>query len=177
MIEIRTERLHLRRWRDEDRVPFAEINADPDVMRYFPRTLTREQSDALADSIEQGWDERGFGLWVVEVAGDVPFAGFVGLSVQSFIPLDPPPVEVGWRLGKEHWGKGYATEAGSASLRFGFGVGLAEIVSCTTEENWPSRRVMERLGMSHDPNDDFDHPRLSVNSPLRRHVLYRIRRN
>ena len=174
MIEVRTERLLLRRWKDEDRAPFAAMNADPAVMRYFPGTLTRKQSDALAHSIEQGWDERGFGLWAVEISGEVPFAGFVGLSVQDFIPVSPPPVEVGWRLGKEHWGKGYATEAGLASLRFGFAVELDEIVSCTTEQNWPSRRVMERLGMTHDPDDDFDHPRLPEDSPLRRHVLYRI---
>ncbi|HEX2368802.1 MAG TPA: GNAT family N-acetyltransferase [Acidimicrobiia bacterium] len=177
VIEVRTERLLLRRWKEEDRAPFAAMNADPAVMRYFPGTLTRKQSDALAHSIEQGWDERGFGLWAVEISGEVPFAGFVGLSVQSFIPVNPPPVEVGWRLGKEHWGKGYATEAGLASLRFGFAVGLDEIVSCTTEQNWPSRRVMERLGMTHDPDDDFDHPRLPADSTLRRHVLYRIERD
>jgi RimJ/RimL family protein N-acetyltransferase len=177
LTELRTERLLLRRWRDQDRAPFAAMNADPEVMRYFPGTLTQEQSDALADSIERGWDDRGFGLWAVEVPGEVPFAGFVGLSVQSFIPLTPPPVEVGWRLGKEHWGKGFATEAGLASLRFGFtGVGLDEIVSCATERNWPSRRVMERLGMTYDPDDDFDHPRLPNGSPLGRHVLYRIGR-
>jgi Acetyltransferase (GNAT) domain len=119
LIEVRTERLLLRRWKDEDRAPFAAMNADPAVMRYFPGTLTRKQSDALAHSIEQGWDERGFGLWAVEISGEVPFAGFVGLSVQDFIPVSPPPIEVGWRLGKEHLGQGlrHRSRAGLASVR------------------------------------------------------------
>lgn len=172
--ELQADRLVLRRWRDADREPFAALNADPEVMRYFPSPLTRAQSDALVDAIEAGFEERGFGLWALEVDG--AFAGFVGLAVPAFEASFTPAVEIGWRLARSWWGKGLATEAARAACGFGFGqLGLDEIVSFTTVANAPSRRVMERLGMAHDPEEDFDHPNLPPAHPLRRHVLYRLR--
>lgn len=173
--EILTARLRLRRWSGADRSPFAALNQDPRVTEFLPGPLTREESDAMADRIEAGFDEHGFGLWAVEVIGGAPFIGFVGLSVPSFDAPFMPAIEVGWRLAHAYWGHGYATEAARASLGFGFDVlGLGEIVSFTTESNMRSRRVMERIGMTHDTADDFEHPRLPPDSPLHRHVLYRI---
>ncbi|WP_433345543.1 GNAT family N-acetyltransferase [Microtetraspora malaysiensis] len=170
---IETERLVLRRWRESDREPFAALNADPEVMEYFPSTLTRERSDALADRLEAEFEECGFGLWAVELSGE--FIGFTGLSVPRFTAHFTPCVEVGWRLARSAWGHGYASEAARAALDHGFGtVGLQEIVSFTAVVNTRSRRVMERIGMRHDPDGDFDHPALAQDSPLRRHVLYRI---
>ncbi|GIH71493.1 GNAT family N-acetyltransferase [Sphaerimonospora thailandensis] len=167
---IRTERLLLRRWRDGDREPFATLNAGPAVMEHFPAPLTREESDALADHIESGFEQRGFGLWAVEADGQ--FIGFTGLSVPRFTPC----VEIGWRLARSTWGHGYATEAALAVLADGFGrVGLTEIVSFTAVPNLRSQAVMRRIGMTRDPEEDFDHPALPKGSPLRRHVLYRIR--
>ena len=173
--EIKTQRLILRRWRPEDRTPFAALNADPAVMEHFPSTLSRAESDTLADRIESHFARHGFGLWAVEIPGVAPFAGFIGLSVPAFETHFTPCVEVGWRLAREHWGTGYATEGASASLRFGFErLGLDEIVSFTVPANAPSRRVMARIGMHHSPADEFDHPLLPPGHPLRRHVLYRI---
>src|SRR5438128_1467437 len=117
--ELRTERLLLRRWRDGDREPFAAMNADPAVMEHFPGTLTREQSDATIGRFDREFDERGYGLWAVE-APDAPFAGFVGLHLAAFDATFTPAVEIGWRLAREHWGRGYATEAARAALAFGF---------------------------------------------------------
>jgi ribosomal-protein-alanine N-acetyltransferase len=172
-----TGRVLLRQWRDADLAPFAALNADPVVMEYFPATLTRAESDAAAARIRRELAERGFGLWALELPGVAPFIGFTGLSVVRFEAHFTPCVEVGWRLSREHWGKGYATEAASKALAHGFGaLGLAEIVSFTAVTNQRSRRVMEKLGMTHDPNDDFEHPALPPGHPLRRHVLYRIRR-
>ena len=171
--EIRSDRLLLRRWRDADRDSFASLNTDSQVMDHFPAALTREESDALADRIEQHFREHGFGLWAVEVPGVVPFAGFVGLAIPSFKAHFAPCVEVGWRLAVEHWGFGYATEGACYALAFGFQqLGVPEIVSFTVPENRRSRRVMERLGMVHDAADDFDHP--DAPEVQRRHVLYRI---
>ena len=151
------------------------MNADLAVMEHFPGLLTRPESDALVRRIERTFDRRGYGLWVVEEPGVTEFAGFVGLMYHDFPAHFTPCVEVGWRLAKEFWGRGYATEAGLASLRFGFEtVGVDEIVSMTTVQNLRSRAVMQRLGMTRDPADDFDHPNLAPESPLRRHVLYRI---
>jgi RimJ/RimL family protein N-acetyltransferase len=176
MPALRTERLIMRRWRDEDREPFAEMNADPRVMEHFPGRMTRSESDRLVDRIVAHFDEHGYGLWAVEVPGKVPFAGFVGLNVTLFEAPFTPAVEVGWRLAAGHWGHGYATEAAREAVRYGFDeAGLDEIVSFTVPANVRSRRVMERLGMTRDPAGDFDHPSL-VGSPLARHVLYRLRR-
>jgi RimJ/RimL family protein N-acetyltransferase len=174
--ELRTERL-LRRWREEDLETFARLNADPEVMRHFKSTLDRPASDLLAGRIESGFDERGFGLWAVEVPDEAPFIGFVGLDRAVFPAPFTPAVEVGWRLARAYWGRGYATEGARAALAFGFDrLGLAEIVSLTTHGNTRSRAVMERLGMTRNPDDDFDHPSLPEGHPLRRHVLYRLRR-
>jgi RimJ/RimL family protein N-acetyltransferase len=172
---LKTERLLLRPWRDDDLAPFAAMNADPEVMRHFPATLDRAESDALAGRIREGFAARGFGNWAVEVPGVTSFAGFVGLSVPRFDAPFMPCVEIGWRLARACWGKGYATEAARAALAFGFGdLKLPEIVSFTAVANLPSRRVMERLDMRHDPTGDFDHPSLPEGHRLRRHVLYRV---
>lgn len=174
--ELRTVRLRLRQWNEADREAFARLNADPRVMEYFPSTLSAPETDALAAAIASHIEQNGWGLWAVEVPGVAPFAGFVGLSRPRFVAHFTPSVEVGWRLAKEFWGRGYATEGALAALRFGFDtLGLDEIVSFTTATNWPSRRVMERIGMTYDPHDDFDHPGLPVGHTLRRHVLYRKR--
>jgi RimJ/RimL family protein N-acetyltransferase len=173
--ELRTDRLLLRRWLPDDRAPFAALNADPRVMEHLPAALTREESDAFAARIEAHFEQRGFGLWAVEIPGVTPFAGFVGLSVPRFEARFTPCVEVGWRLAAERWGRGYAAEGARAALAFGFEtLGLGEIVSFTAPENLRSRRVMEKLGMVRDPAEDFDHPGLPEGHPLRRHVLYRL---
>ena len=174
---LRTPRLILRRWRPSDRAPFAALNADPVVMQHFPSTLSRTESDALADRIDAQTAARGFGLWALEVPGVVPFAGFVGLSVPAFDAPFTPCVEIGWRLAAAHWGRGYATEAARAVVAHAWDpLGLDELVSFTTAGHVRSRAVMERLGMRRDPADDFDHPRLAPDHPLRRHVLYRLAR-
>lgn len=174
---IRTERLLLRDWRDEDLEPFAALNAHPEVMRYFPAPLTRAQSDARAARIRRELAERGFGLWAVESPGEAPFLGFVGLSVPSFDAPFTPCIEIGWGLAWRFWGKGYASEAARGVLEHAFGeLGLREVVSFTAADNQPSRRVMERVGMQRDPREDFEHPSLPPAHPLRPHVLYRIRR-
>jgi RimJ/RimL family protein N-acetyltransferase len=172
-----TPRLLLRPWRPSDRAPFAALNADPRVVEYLPGPLSREQSHAIVDRIEAHFAARGFGFWAVEIPGVAPFAGFVGLSVPRFEAHFTPCVEIGWRLAAEHWGHGYATEGARAALAFGFdALGLDEVVSFTVPDNRRSRAVMERAGMTHDPADDFDHPALPEGDPLRRHVLYRLRR-
>jgi RimJ/RimL family protein N-acetyltransferase len=173
---LRTPRLVLRAWRDDDLTPFAALNADPRVMEHFPNVLTREESDALVGRLRAGMKRDGFGFWAVEVPGVADFVGFVGLSVPSFDAPFMPSVEIGWRIAREHWGKGIATEGARAALDAAFGeLALPEVVSFTVTANARSRRVMERLGMRHDPRDDFDHPSLPEGHPLRRHVLYRVR--
>ena len=175
--DLYTERLCLRRWRPSDRASFAALNADPRVMEYFPATLSRDESDALVTRIGAHFAEHGFGLWAVEIPHVVPFAGFIGLAIPRFTAHFTPCVEIGWRLAAAHWGQGYATEGARAVLRFGFEtLGLNEIVSFTVPANHRSRRVMERIGMHHNPADDFDHPALPEGHPLRRHVLYRCAR-
>lgn len=175
--ELRTNRLWLRRWRPSDLEAFAALNADPRVMQFFPSVLSREESDALAARFQLHFDRHEFGLWAVEVPGVAAFAGFIGLSVPSFTTHFTPCVEIGWRLAADHWGHGYATEGARAVLTLGFEtLGLPEIVSFTTVDNHRSRRVMERIGMTRNPADDFDHPRLPDGHPLRRHVLYRLDR-
>ena len=174
---IETERLRLRAFHDADREPFAELNADPAVMEFMPQRLTREESDSFIDRILKRWAERGFSLWALERRADGAFLGFAGLSVPRFDAHFTPAVEVGWRLARHAWGFGYATEAGAAALRHGFEtLELNEIISFTTVSNERSRRVMERLGMTHDPADDFEHPNLPPGHPQRPHVLYRLSR-
>lgn len=170
---IETERLILRRWRPEDLDPFAEMNADPAVMEFFPGLLTRAESDALAARADGLFDERGYGLFAVEVRGGPAFIGFVGLgAIGADIPADGD-AEVGWRLAQAAWGYGFATEAALASLEFGFRTcGLRRIVSFTSAINLRSQQVMRRIGLRRDPGADFEHPRVAAGSPLRAHVLY-----
>jgi ribosomal-protein-alanine N-acetyltransferase len=176
-VELKTARLLLRPWHEADRIPFAALNADPEVMRYFPAPLTRGESDAMVDSILDNFARRGWGLWAVEVTDVAPFIGFVGLNPANFDAPFTPCVEVGWRLAKEHWGHGYASEAARVAVQFGFaGLELDEIFSWTATVNLPSRAVMERIGMTHDPAEDFEHPRVAVGHWLRPHVLYRLPR-
>ena len=173
--ELRTDRLLLRGWRAEDREPFAAMNADTEVMRHYPSTLTRAESDTRVDQCEFEWARDGFGRWAVEIPGVAAFAGYVGLAVPAFEASFTPCVEVGWRLPREHWGRGYATEAARAAIEFGFTqAGLDEIVSFTVPANTRSVRVMEKLGMK--LSGEFDHPAMAEGHPLRRHVLYRLGR-
>jgi RimJ/RimL family protein N-acetyltransferase len=173
--DLRTDRLLLRQWRDEDLAPFAALNADPEVMLHFPRPLSRAESDTLVDRQRTLIAERGWGLWAVDAPEG--FIGFVGLSEPRFEAHFTPAVEVGWRLARHGWHKGYATEAARAAVAFGFDeLALDEIVSFTAIPNVRSQAVMERLGMTRDPADDFDHPLLPEGDPLRRHVLYRLRK-
>jgi RimJ/RimL family protein N-acetyltransferase len=201
---LTTQRLILRPWRETDREGFARLNDDPAVMEFMLRTLSRDESDALAAGIQAAIEKRGWGFWAVEVKageGAAAFIGFVGLSVPSFTahftsPIAKsrlrrflpacerrdfralPCVEIGWRLAKEHWGAGYASEAAAACLRFGFErLKLQQIVAFTVPLNKRSIGVMERIGMSRNPSDDFDHPKLPPGHPLQRHVLYRINRS
>ena len=171
---LQTARLTLRAWRDSDLAPFARLNADPRVMRHFAAPLSPADSDALAQRCREHVEQQGWGVWAVEIAGVTPFAGFIGLSRPRFDAHFTPCTEVGWRLAPEFWGHGYATEGARAVLAFAFSeLHLDEVVSLTAELNLPSRRVMERLGMTHDPADDFDHPFLPAGHALQRHVLYR----
>jgi ribosomal-protein-alanine N-acetyltransferase len=173
---LRTERLLLRAWRADDRAPFAAMNDDARVMEHMPGRLTRAESDAMVERIRAHFDAHGFGLWAVEVPCVAPFVGYVGLMVPSFDAHFTPCVEIGWRLAHEHWGHGYALEAARAALAHGFDtLGLEEIVSFTVAANRRSWRLMEKLGMTRSPADDFDHPRLPEGHALQRHVLYRAR--
>ncbi|GAB7052087.1 GNAT family N-acetyltransferase [Catenuloplanes indicus] len=173
MTELRTERLTLRRWRDADREPFAALNADPEVMRHFPATLSREQSDAMIDRIDGDLARQGFGLWAVDAPDG--FIGFVGLARPRFEAHFTPATEVGWRLARHAWGHGYATEAARAVLAHAFtALALPGLVSFTAHTNARSRAVMRRLGLTHDPAEDFRHPNIPPDDPLQPCVLYRI---
>ena len=172
---LETDRLILRRWKMSDREPFAEMNADTRVMEFFPGLLTREESDELIDRIESHFENHGFGLFAIEEKAESRLIGFMGLHVATFQAHFTPPVEIGWRLAASAWNKGFATEGSREVVRFAFNrLRLDGIVSFTVPENIPSRRVMEKLGMTHSPADDFDHPRLPEGHRLRRHVLYRL---
>jgi RimJ/RimL family protein N-acetyltransferase len=165
----------LRPWRAEDREPFAAINADPAVMEHFPSTLTKDQSDALAERIDGELRRQGYGLWAVEIPREASFIGFVGLQATGAELPFARTTEIGWRLGKSYWGRGLCSEAARAALAYGFDeLALEEIVAYTAAANVRSRRVMERLGMHHDPAEDFLHPQLAAGHPLAAHVLYRL---
>jgi RimJ/RimL family protein N-acetyltransferase len=172
---LQTERLVLRRWRASDHVPFARLNGDPHVMRFFARTRTAEESRAEAERFDAAFDWEGFGFWAVAAPGVADFIGFVGC-----FPVNPalafaPGVEAGWRLDRPFWGRGYAPEAARAALADVFGrCEIPEIVADAAVRNRPSQRVMERLGMRRDPAEDFDHPLVPEGHPMRRHVLYRL---
>lgn len=175
MTQIKTDRLILRQWRQEDLDPLAKLNVDPRVMEYFPSLLTRDESMARLEVYTQHIRDLGWGLWAVSAPGISDFIGWIGLWPIGFDAHFTPATEVGWRLLPEFWGQGYATEGARASLQYGFEVlRLGEIVSITVPANIRSRRVMEKLGMHHDPKDDFDHPKLPEGHRLKRHVLYRI---
>jgi ribosomal-protein-alanine N-acetyltransferase len=171
---LETPRLLLRAWRPGDREPFREINADPRVMEYFVAPLSAVESDALVDRIEAHFARHGFTFFAVELRATGELIGMVGMAHVPFEAHFTPCVEIGWRIAAAHWNQGLATEGAAECLRFGFEVlGLAEVVAFTVPANRPSRRVMEKLGMVRDPVDDFEHPRLPVGHPLRKHVLYR----
>lgn len=175
MIRLETERLVLRGWEERDVAPFAAMNADARVMEYFPSVLTAGESRAVFGRLSAGAIEHGFHFQPIEEKASERFAGFVGIApVPSNLPF-APAVEIGWRLPVEFWGKGYATEAATAWLGHGFNtLGLTEIVSFAVEDNHPSRAVMARIGMTQDVEGSFPHPALPKDSPLARHVLYRI---
>lgn len=175
---IRTERLLLRRWRDDDRSAYVAMNQDPAVMEHMQGLQTPEISNAFIDKVETHWDEHGWGLWAVEVPGVAPFVGFTGLWPATHV-LGWESREVGWRLARAHWGYGYATEAARESLRSGFrDIGFEEIVSFTVPRNVRSIAVMERIGLERDAAGDFDHPNVDATAypQLVRHVLYRLDR-
>ena len=169
-----TARLLLREWRESDRVPFAAMNADPHVMRYFPAVLSAEETDAMLDRNRAHFTKHGFGLWAAEIKETGDFAGFISLTVPAFEAHFTPCVEIGWRIAAQFWNRGLATEGAGEVLRFAREeLRLREVVSFTSVLNAPSRRVMEKIGLEHNPADDFNHPQLAMEHPLCRHVLYR----
>jgi RimJ/RimL family protein N-acetyltransferase len=177
MSGLDTVRLKLRHWSPADLAPFAAMNADPAVMEFMPGRLSREASDAFAAACQAQLDREDFGLWAVEVRDGPPFIGYVGLKAPSFEAPFTPCVEIGWRLARDSWGHGYATEAARACLRHAFGVlALPEVVAFTVPANARSRTVMQRLGMALDPAGAFEHPRLPAGHALRHHLLYRLTR-
>jgi ribosomal-protein-alanine N-acetyltransferase len=175
MATIETPRLLLRHWKDSDIEPWMAMNADPRVTEFFSSTYTRAISEAAAMLRRRELDELGYGWWVVEVRGGAPFAGVVVLGEVPFEAHFTPAREVGWRFAPEHWGNGYATEGARGALEHAFAaLGWHEVVAMTAVQNLRSQRVMRRLGMTRDPADDFEHPKVEEGHPLRRHVLYRI---
>lgn len=173
--EMRTPRLLMRRWREDDRAPFAAMNADPEVMRYFPTVRDEASSNALVDLLEARLETQGYGLWVLERRVEGDFIGFTGLNP---LPAGTPGgdgIEIGWRLAAHAWGHGYATEAARVALEIGLvEAELPEIWSITAVLNRPSQAVMQRIGLRH--RSDYDHPGVPVGHPLRPHVAYRIAR-
>jgi RimJ/RimL family protein N-acetyltransferase len=168
---ITTERLLMRRWLPSDREPFAELNGDPETMRYFPSTLDRATSDALIELLEERFEEHGYGLWALEILATGQFIGFTGLNLMPDGVPGSGGTEVGWRLAKHAWHHGYATEAARAALDVAFdGLGLNEIWSITAITNEPSQAVMRRIGLTEVAR--FEHPKVPVGSDLRPHVAY-----
>lgn len=173
-IQIKTDRLLLRQWREEDLRPLIAMNRDPNVMEFVGPTLSEDQSRAMMERSRESWNDRGFGRFVIDVPGVAGSIGFVGLAVPRFKAHFTPCVEIGWRLSRKYWGLGYATEGATAVLDHAKkALGLTEIVAFTAETNLRSRRVMEKIGLKRDPLDDFGHPNFSPNDPLRACVLYR----
>lgn len=179
MIRLETQRLVIRNWEDRDRDLFHLINSDNEVMRFFPFRRAREQADAMMDRLRANNEARGYGFAALELKASGKAIGFAGLHPDNIPEAQPEPfIEIGWRLAREHWGKGFVTEAGRGLLRFGFeGLGVQEIVSFAVQDNDRSIAVMKRLGFTHDPSCDFDHPRVPDTHPhLKRHVFYRLKR-
>ena len=176
-LALRTPRLLLRPWREADVDAFAAMFDDPAVMAFLLPAKDRAAIEAIVGRVRAHFEQHGYGWWAAELRETGAFIGFVGLSHIPFEAHFTPAVEVGWRLASAHWGKGYATEGARAALEVAFTqLGLSEIVSITVPANQRSWRVMERIGMTHDPGDDFDHPRVPDGNPMKRHVLYRIDR-
>lgn len=176
-IKIETERLILREWQEDDREAFARMNIDPIVMEFLPRTLDRAASDKLFKRFQKHFKAHGFGLFAMERKEDGEFIGFVGLNNVEFEAAFTPAIEIAWRLDSHHWGQGYATEGGRAVLSYAFDeLGLDEVVSFTVHDNSRTIHVLEKLGMSHDKDGDFDYPTLRKGHPLGRFVLYRVRK-
>jgi RimJ/RimL family protein N-acetyltransferase len=174
-VRIETKRLILRPLNREDLTVFATMNADAEVMRFFPAPLTAKESEELLEKLIHHFGVKGFGIFALELKSARTFIGFTGLSTVTFQAPFAEDIELAWRILREYQGKGYATEAARATKDYGFNVlGLQSLVAFTVPANLPSRRVMEKIGMAHDPKDDFDHPRVAEGHPLRRHVLYRV---
>jgi RimJ/RimL family protein N-acetyltransferase len=172
---IATERLLMRRWRDADREPYAALNADPEVMRYFPAVQDRATSDEGVDRMEALFERQGFGLWALELTETGQFLGFTGLNPMPDGVPGAGGMEVGWRLARHAWHRGYATEAATAAVDVAFnGLGLDELWSLTAVLNEPSQAVMRRIGMTLFAR--FEHPRIEPGSPIRPHVAYRLPR-
>jgi RimJ/RimL family protein N-acetyltransferase len=174
---LTTERLLLRRWRPSDRHPFEALNADSRVMEFMPGVLSPALTGRVIARIQRHFRRHRFGLFAAELIAEETFVGFIGLSIPQFNAHFMPTVEIGWRLAFDYWGRGLATEGARTVLRYAFNeLGLPSVVSFTVPANLRSRRVMQKLGMFHDPRDDFDHPGLPQGHPLRRHVLFRLER-
>jgi len=174
IIQLKTDRLILRQWLDSDLTLFADMNADPIVMKYYPDVLNRQISDSMANRLKQLISEKSWGFWAVELIKEKKFIGFVGLHEPDYNLPVTPCVEIGWRLDQNYWGKGYATEAANACLKFAFEeLYLTEVYSFTSIQNRKSRQVMERIHMS-NMNLNFEHPIIPEGHPLRLHVLYKI---
>lgn len=176
-IIIETERLILRTWQESDMQMFYEMNQDPRVIKFLRGPLTMHEAQTFYERMVYQYKERDYTLYAVEVKSGPKFIGFVGLNYTDFPGHFTPAVEIGWRLASGHWGKGYATEAARAVLKHGFETcKLSEIVSFTTPLNKGSVRVMQKIGLAHNAEDDFMHPKLATDHPLAQHVLYRLRR-
>jgi RimJ/RimL family protein N-acetyltransferase len=175
MIKHETKRLFLRKWLPQDIEQFLQINNDPLVIEYLLAPLSRQDVEEWIKKFNTQFEERGYTLWALELKTSAKLIGFTGLNYTNFEAPFTPAVEVGWRLGSQHWGKGYATEAAKFSLDYGFNkIGLEEIVSFTVPKNTKSIHVMERLGLKRDIDADFLHPKISRDHKLSKHVLYRI---
>ena len=174
IIQLETQRLILRQWINSDFAEFFKLNSDPDVMQYFPDILSKQESDQLAQRIQTLITTNGWGFWAIEVKDTRQFIGFTGLNKPQYKIPCSPCTEIGWRLSKSSWGKGYATEAAKAALSFAFeSLSLSEVYAFTTVKNDRSRAVMERLQMI-NTNQNFHHPEVPIDSHLREHVLYKI---
>ncbi|MFZ1979195.1 MAG: GNAT family N-acetyltransferase [Bacteroidota bacterium] len=172
---IETERLVLRTWQESDIIPFAEMNRDPEVMEFFPKILSQEETEAFYKRITADLEQNGFGLFAVETKQDQIFIGFIGFARPSFSSYFTPCIEIGWRMDKRFWNMGFATEGAKACLEYGFSkLNFKEIVSFTAKINKRSINVMKRIGMAYA--GDFEHPNVAEGHPLRRHVLYKISR-